>query len=111
MIEAIIRITALLVTAMAVVNLAHTVLLIARLARRLRQRHPDRWLEFWLPAWRTPREALAWLRDWRSVFASPDPVLLAIRVDAGAMMTRHAQLFAGSEAWAMMVALVVTQLA
>jgi hypothetical protein len=106
MIDAIIRITTLLVAVVALVNLGHAVLLGVRFVRRIRERHPDRWLELWLPAWRSPREALAWIKAWRAILGSGDPLLAAVRMDGRAAMLRHAQLFAWSETWAMLVLLL-----
>jgi hypothetical protein len=107
MADAIIRITTLLVAVVAVVNFGYAVLLVARLARRVRQRYPERWLGLWLPAWRSPREALDWLATWRAILSSADPLIAAFRRDARVLMLRHAQLFAWSETWAMLVVLIV----
>src|SRR5687767_1912260 len=52
MVDAIIRITTLLVAAVALVNIGYAVLISVRLARRIAQRHPGRALGLWLPAWR-----------------------------------------------------------
>ena len=106
MVDAIIRITLMLVAVVALVNLGHGVLLAARLARRVRQRHPHGWLRLWLPAWRSPREALAWLATWRALFTSADPLVAAVRADGRAVIMRHAQLFAWCETWAMLVVLI-----
>ena len=106
MVDAIIRITTLLVVTVALVNLGHAVLLTARLARRLRQRQPRRWLEFWLPVWRSPREARRWLGQWRAVLGGADPLIAAVRADGRTLIVRHAQLFAWSETWAMLVVLI-----
>jgi hypothetical protein len=106
MVDAIIRITTLLVTVVAIVNVGYAGLLGVRLVRRVRQRHPDRWLALWLPAWRSPREALLWLATWRAVLCSSDPLIAALRRDARMLMLRHAQLFAWSETWSMLVLLI-----
>ena len=106
MVDAIIRITTLLVAVIALVNLGHGVLLTVRLARRVRQRHPERWLGLWLPAWRSPREALNWLATWRALLGSADPLVAALRTDTRTVLVRHAQLFAWSETWAMLVVLI-----
>jgi len=106
MVDAIIRITTVLVVMVATVNLGHAVLLGVRLARRIRQRHPDRWMELWVPAWRSPREALAWVKSWREALGSSDPLVAAIRLDGRAVLIRHAQLFAWSETWSMLVVLI-----
>jgi len=106
MVDAIIRITTLLVTVVAMVNMGYAALLGVRLARRIYQRHPERWLELVLPAWRSPREARHWLATWRALLASPDPLIAAIRREARRVMVRHAQLFAWSETWAMLVLLI-----
>ena len=104
--DAIIRITVMLVAVVELVNLGHGVLLVGRLARRVRQRHPNGWLALWLPAWRSPREAVAWLATWRALFTSADPLIAAVRRDGRTVMMRHAQLFAWCETWAMLVLLV-----
>ena len=106
MVEAIIRITTVLVVLVALVNAGHAVLLGVRLARRVRQRHPDRWMDLWFPAWRSPREALAWLKSWRAVLGSSDPLMAAIRLDGRAVLVRHAQLFAWAETWSMLAVLI-----
>lgn len=106
MVDAIIRVTAVLVAVVAVLNIAHGALLGVRLARTVRQRHPDRWLELWVPVWSSPREALRWLGAWREMLGSADPLVAAIRVDVRAVLLRHAQLFAWSETWSMLVVLV-----
>ena len=103
MVDAIIRITALLVALVALVNIGHAVLVGVRLARRIVQRHPGR---LWLPAWRSPREALGWLATWRSILGSTDPLIAGLRGDARRVMLRHAQLFAWSETWAMLAVLI-----
>lgn len=106
MVDAIIRLTTLLVAVVALMNLGHAVVLGARLVRRVRQRHPDRWIELWLPTWRSPREALTWLASWREILGSGDPLLAAIRRDGRTVLVRHAQLFAWSETWSMLVVLI-----
>lgn len=106
MVDAIIRITTLLVALVAILNIGYAVLLAVRLARRIAQRHPERGLELWLPAWRSPREAFRWMRTWGAIFASTDPVIAALRRDARVLMLRHAQLFAWSESWAMLIILI-----
>lgn len=106
MVDAIIRITALLVVLVALVNLGHAALLVVRLARRLRQRHPHRWHELCVPVWRSPREALAWLAAWRGLLGSGDPLVAALRIEGRAVLVRHAQLFAWAETWAMLVVMV-----
>ena len=106
MVEQIIRITTLLVAVVATVNAAHGAVLAVRLARRIRARHPDRWLQLLFPAWRSPHEARAWLRFWREALGAPDPLLAAIRADGRAVLIRHARLFAWSETWSMLVVLI-----
>ena len=106
MVDAIIRITTLLVAVVAIVNLGHAALAVVRLARRIHQRHPERWLDLWLPAWRSPREALRWLQAWRAILGSTDPLIAALRCDARVALVRHAQLFAWSETWAMLVVMI-----
>lgn len=106
MVDTIVRITTLLVAVVAVGNVGYAALLAVRFARRIRQRHPERWLELWLPAWRSPNDARRWLATWRSILSSTDPLIAATRADARVLMLRHAQLFAWSESWAMLVVLI-----
>jgi hypothetical protein len=106
MVDSIIRITTLLVAAVALVNIGYAVLIGVRLARRIAQRHPGRALGLWLPAWRSRREALGWLATWRSILGSTDPLIATLRGDARRVMLRHAQLFAWSETWAMLAVLI-----
>jgi hypothetical protein len=106
MVDAIIRITVVLVMVVALVNLGHGVLLAGRLARRVSQRQPNGWLGLLLPTWRSPREAVAWLATWRALFTSADPIIAAVRRDGRTVMMRHAQLFAWCETWAMLVLFV-----
>ena len=106
MVNAVIQITTVLVAVVAIVNVAYAIVLGTRLARRIRERHPERWLDLWLPAWRSPREALNWLAAWRAILGSADPLIAGVRSDARVVMLRHAQLFAWSESWAMLVVLI-----
>jgi hypothetical protein len=106
MVDAIIRITVMLVAVVALVNLGYGVRLAGRLARCARQRHPNGWLGLWLPAWRSPREAVAWLAAWRALLTSTDPLIAAVRRDGRTVLMRHAQLFAWCETWAMLVVLI-----
>lgn len=106
MVDAIIRMTTLLVALVAIINVGYAALLAIRFARRIRQRHPERWLELWLPAWRSPRDARKWLATWRTLLGSTDPLIAAVRADARNLLLRHAQLFAWSETWAMLVVLI-----
>ncbi|HEY7518933.1 MAG TPA: hypothetical protein VIE36_11635 [Methylomirabilota bacterium] len=106
MVNAIIQITTVLVVVVAIVNMGYAVLLGARLVRRVQERHPERWLELCLPAWRSPREALNWLATWRAILGSADPLIAARRGELRVALLRHAQLFAWSESWAMLVVLI-----
>jgi hypothetical protein len=106
MVEAIIRITTLLVAVVAILNVGYAALLGVRLARRIGQRHPERSRELWLPVWQSPREALRWLRTWGTILGSADPIIAALRTDARVLLLRHAQLFAWSQSWAMLALLI-----
>ena len=106
MVDAIIQITTVLVTGLAIVNFGYAALLGVRLVRRVRQRDPERWLDLWLPAWRSPREALKWCATWRAILSSTDPLIATVRRDARLLLLRHAQLFAWSESWSMLVTLI-----
>jgi hypothetical protein len=106
MVDAIIRLTTVLVSIMVLVNLGYAALLAGRLALRVRQQHPDRWLRLCVPCWRSPREARSWLASWRAIGGSADPLMAAVRADGRAVLVRHAQLFAWSETWALLVILI-----
>jgi len=106
MVDAIIRLTTLLVAVMVVINLGHAAVLATKLALRVRQQHPDRWVWLCLPTWTSPREAFAWLSSWRAILGSADPLVVALRADGRCMIVRHAQLFAWTETWAMLVILM-----
>jgi hypothetical protein len=103
MVDAIIRLTTMLVVVMVVINLGYAGMLAVRLARRIRQQHPDRWVWLLLPTWRSPREALAWFSAWCAILCSTDPLVASVRADGRSMIVRHAQLFAWTETWAMLV--------
>lgn len=106
MVDAIIRLTTLLVAVMVVINLGYAGMLAARLMRRVRRQYPDRWVWLFLPTWSSPREAVAWFACWRGILRSADPLVAAVRTDGRSTIVRHAQLFAWTEIWAMLVILM-----
>ena len=106
MVDAIIRLTTLLIAVMVVINLGYAAMLAGRLVRRVRQQHPDRWVWLFMPTWSSPREALTWFSSWRAILRSADPLVASVRADGRSMLVRHAQLFAWTETWAMLVILL-----
>jgi hypothetical protein len=59
-----------------------------------------------MPLWRSPRDAWTWVASWRRVLGSGDPLVAAVRADGRSIVLRHAQLFAWTETWAMLVILI-----
>src|SRR5215510_12035519 len=100
MVDTIIRMTVLTVLALTAANAVHAVIVIGRLAWQLSRRAPHGGLSFWLPAFGSVRDARVWLGQWRALLESRDPVLVAIRVDARLVLSRHLHLTLLSNTWA-----------
>jgi hypothetical protein len=100
MVDTIIRLTVLVVMALALVNGVQAALVIVRFARHLAGRSPHGGLAFWLPAFGSMRDARIWLGQWRALFDSHDPELVKIRVDARLVVGRHVHLALLSQTWA-----------
>jgi len=100
MIDMTIRLTVLAVLALAMANAIHAVVVFVRFARLVARRAPHGGLSFWLPAFGSVRDARIWLGHWRALFNSYDPMLVAVRLDARMVFTRHIHLTLLSHTWA-----------
>lgn len=100
MVDTVIRLTVLAVLALALANALHAVIVFVRFARQVARRAPHGGLSFWLPAFGSMRDARIWLGHWRALLDSRDPVLIAVRLDARLVITRHIQLTLLSHTWA-----------
>jgi len=110
MVDVIVKITGLVVLAVAVMNLAHGALVAARLIAHVTRRYPHLRLDLWFPCWGYTRDAQSWLATWRGILRSGDPTMAAIRTDGRLVIARHVQLMLSSQAWAMVVATMVPRL-
>ena len=99
MVDMIIRLTVLAVTALALVNGLHAALVFVRFARHLAARSPHGGLGLWLPAFGSIRDARMWAGQWRALFDSHDLALVALRRDARIVVGRHLHLTLLSSAW------------
>ena len=95
-----IRLTVLAVLALAMANALHAVVVFVCFARLVARRAPHGGLSFWLPAFGSVRDARIWLGHWRALFNSYDPMLVAVRLDARMVFTRHIHLTLLSHTWA-----------
>jgi len=110
MVDVIVKITGLVVLAVAVLNLAQGALVAARLVAHVTRRYPHLRLDLWFPRWEEVRDAHVWLATWRGILRSGDPTMAAIRTDGRVVIARHVQLMLSSQAWVMVVATMVPRL-
>ena len=110
MVDVIVKITGLVVLAVALVNLAQGALVIARLVAHVTRRYPHLRLDLWFPRWSEAHDVHAWLATWRGILRSGDPTMAAIRSDGRLLIARHTQLMLSSQVWAMVVATMVPRL-
>jgi hypothetical protein len=110
MIDTVIRLTVLAVMALAAANAVHAACVFVRFARQIAQRAPHGGLSFWLPAFTSVRDARVWLARWKSVLAAQDPVMIALRVDARMVLTRHIHLTLLSNSWAIALSAIAPRL-
>jgi hypothetical protein len=110
MVDVMVKITGLVVLAVAVMNLAHGALVAARLVAYVTRRYPHLRLDLWFPCWIYRRDAQSWLATWRGIFRSGDPTMAAIRTDGRLVIARHVQLMLSSQAWVWVVATMVPRL-
>lgn len=99
MIEWIIRITVVLVLAVAAANVLHGAWIAARLGRYAVRRygHLGAWL--WLPTFRTRRDVIEWVATWRAIVRGGDPAVAAIRRDGRVVVGRYLQLALLANTW------------
>jgi len=100
MVDMIIRLTVLTVLALALANALHAVIVFVRFARQLARHAPHGGLSFWLPAFGSMRDARIWLGHWRALLESRDQALVAVRLDARLVISRHVHLMVLSHTWA-----------
>jgi hypothetical protein len=110
MVDAIIRLTVLAVLALALANVVHATLVFARIARHLARR-PSAGIALWLPVFGSLADVRAWLGEWRAVLGSADPTLVALRLDARLVISRHIHLTLLSHTWAIALTAVAAHLA
>lgn len=103
MIEWIIRITVVLVLAVAAANVLHGAWIAGRLARYAARRYAHLGLWLWLPTFRTRRDVIEWVATWRAIVGGGDPVVAAIRRDGREVAGRYVQLVLLCNTWAMAV--------
>jgi hypothetical protein len=100
MIDLIIRVTVLAVLGLGLANALHAVIVFVRFTHQVARRAPHGGLSFWLPAFGSARDARIWLGHWRALLESHDPVLVALRLDARLVVSRHVHLTLLSHTWA-----------
>lgn len=100
MVDAVIRLTVVVVLVLALANALHATLVAGRFARYLTRRSPQGGLALWLPAFGSARDVRLWLGQWRALLTSRDPVLIALRSDVRLVIGRHVHLALLSNAWA-----------
>jgi hypothetical protein len=110
MVEWLIRLTVLVVLALALGTLGQALYLCVRLGRHVRAKHRDLGLWLWLPAFAGARDARAWLATWRAILGSGDPAIALVRAEARLLAGRYAHLACTSNAWAMAVWAVLPRL-
>ena len=110
MVDVIVKITGLVVVAVALVNLAQGALVIARLVAHVTRRYPHLRLDLWFPRWSETHDVRTWLATWRGILRSGDPTMAAIRTDGRIVIARHVQLMLSSQAWVMVAATMVPRL-
>ena len=111
MVDTIIRLTVLAVLALAAANALHAVAVFVRFARHVSRCAPHDGLSFWLPAFGSVRDARVWLGQWRALFDSRDPKLIALRLDARLVIGRHLHLTLLSNTWAIALSAIAPHLA
>ena len=111
MVDTIIRLTVLAVLALTLANALHALLVFVRFARQIARRAPHGGLSFWLPAFGSMRDARIWLGHWRALFGSHEPALVALRLDAKLVLSRHLHLTLLSNTWAIALSAIASRLA
>jgi len=99
MVDTIIRLTALVVLTLAVLNALQAGTVFVRLLQRLAHRRGG--LALVLPTFRSTGDVRDWLADWRVFLNSTDPALIALRHDTRVVIGRHLHLTIVSNTWAL----------
>jgi hypothetical protein len=110
MIEWIIRITVVLVLAVAAANVLHGAWIAVRLARYAARRYAHLGLWLWLPTFRTRRDVVEWLVTWRAIVRGGDPAVAVLRRDGREVAGRYAQLMLLCNTWALAVWAILPRL-
>ena len=108
MVDMIIRLTVLAVLGLALANALHAVIVFVRFAHQVARRAPHGGLSFWLPAFGSMRDARIWLGHWRAFFESGDLALMALRLDARLVISRHVHLTVLSHTWAIALSAIAS---
>ena len=109
MVDTIIRLTVLLVLALAALNALHAGAVVVRLLHRLARRRGG--LALLLPMFTSTTDVRDWLEDWRVFLNSGDPALIALRHDARVVIGRHIHLAIASNTWALAVMAIAPHVA
>jgi len=109
MVDAIFRLTVLVVLALAALNALQAGSLLIRLVRHVARRQPHFGLNLWLPAFTSVSDIRDWLKAWRGVLR-PEPALVALRTDARQVIGRYLYLALLSQTWAMAVSALAPRL-
>jgi len=105
MVDAIIRLTVLVVLVLGTLNAAHALRIVARVGRHLARR-PDA-LALVFPVFRSAADVRAWLARWRRLLDS-EPALVTVRRDARLVLVRHIHLTVASHTWTFALAVITT---
>lgn len=110
MVQAVVQLTVLMVAILAATNMLQAVWLLVRLGRHAAGSHPGLGFRLWLPIFQSPRDVREWWAAWRSILTSGDPLVVAMRLEARTVLTRHLHLMVTSNAWGMAVSVLAPSL-
>jgi hypothetical protein len=103
MVDAIIRLTVLVVLMLGALNVLHAGAIVARLLQHAARRGGR---PLWLPAFQCMADVRAWLGDWRDLLASDTPALIALRHEARVVIGRQIHLAVVSHTWALALTVI-----
>ena len=109
MVDAILRLTVLVVLALTAVNALQAGLVLIRLVRHVARRQPHYGLNLWLPTFTSVSDVREWVKAWRGMLR-PEPAFVAIRADARQVIGRYIYLVLLSQTWAMAVSALAPRL-
>ena len=109
MVDAIFRLTVLVVLALAALNALQAGSLLIRLVRHVARRQLHFGLNLWFSTFTSVSDIRDWLKAWRGVLR-PDPAFVALRADARQVIGRHLSLALLSQTWAMAVSALAPRL-